>query len=119
VCFEGINFTLTPIIFYNVTQNKEKRKIMPYPLVHISNSTVHYVSGIVYYAGCRNDDYHMDANSEWTAKSRGVCLLTEISAEVDEDGKKVRATPYTSSGTSYSQFAVIKIHDGYAVTRIT
>lgn len=94
---------------------------MAYPLVHISNSTGHYVSGKVFYASvfCSDDDYHIDANSEWTASSRGVCLLTEISAEVDEDGKKVRATPYTSTGTSYSQFAVIRIHDGYAVTRVT
>ncbi len=93
---------------------------MGYPLVHIANSTGHYVSGEVKYASifCSNDDYHIDANSDWKAKSRGICLLTEISATVDEDGKKVRATPYTSTGTSYSQYAVIKLHDGYAVTRV-
>lgn len=93
---------------------------MSYPLVHIANSTGHYVSGTVHYASafCSNDDYHIDANAAWEATSRGVCLVTEISAEVDEDGTKVRATPYTSSGTSYSQYAVIKIHDGYAVTRV-
>lgn len=93
---------------------------MGYPHVHIANSTGHYVSGTVHYASafCSNDDYQIDPDSDWTASSRGVCLLTEVDAEVLVDGNKIRATPYTSSGTSYSQFAVIQIHGGYAVTRV-
>ncbi len=93
---------------------------MAYPKVHISNSTQHFVKGEVKYASafCSNDDYTADPNKGWTASSRGVCLLTEITATVIVDGNDVKATSYTSSGTSYSQFAVIKIHEGYAVTRV-
>ena len=56
---------------------------------------------------------------DWTAKSRGVCLLTEITATVQlKTGYTEVATPYQSAGTSYSQFYVIKnfLTGGYEVT---
>jgi hypothetical protein len=95
---------------------------MAYPLVNIVNSTNFSVSGTVSYASvfCSNDNYGMGPNKSWTASGRGVCLVTEISATVDAPGGSVTATPYTSSGTSYSQFAVIQTNDNpyaFEVTR--
>ena len=95
---------------------------MSYPLVHITNSTPYAASGKVYYASifCSDDDYTAASNGGiWTASSRGVCLVTEVSATLYVNGNPVKAEPYTSSGTSYSQFAVIQMGSGFAVTRVT
>ena len=58
--------------------------------------------------------------SYYEASSRGVCLLTQVSATIyDPVNGETSALPYTSSGTSYSQFAVIDNADGsYQVTCI-
>lgn len=95
---------------------------MGYPYVHIVNSTTYSVSGTADYASafCSNDNYGMGPGQSWTASSRGVCLLTKISANVVTPGGTIAATPYTSSGTSYSQFAVIQTNDNplqFEVTR--
>lgn len=95
---------------------------MSYPLVHISNSTPYGASGKVTYASffCSDDNYSAGANGgQWTASSRGVCLVTEITATLFVNGSPVNAAPYTSSGTSYSQFAIIQVGSGFAVTRVT
>ena len=83
---------------------------MGYPVVQIANSTNYIVSGTVAYASifCSNDDYTVTPNTTWSAGSRGVCLLTGISAVVQTPQGNIQATPYSSSGTSYSQFAVIQ-----------
>jgi hypothetical protein len=94
---------------------------MSYPLVHISNSTPYAVAGKVSYASafCSDDDYTINPSpGTWTAKSRGVCLVTEISAKLLVNGSWVNASSYTSSGTSYSQFAIIQTGNTYAVTRV-
>jgi hypothetical protein len=50
---------------------------------------------------------------------RGGCLLTEITATVQTPQGNIVAKPYTSSGTSYSQFAVINTGGNtFAVTRV-
>jgi hypothetical protein len=95
---------------------------MAYPNVNIVNSTSYSVSGSVEYASafCANDNYGMGPNQPWTASGRGVCLVTKITANVQAPGGTVSATPYTSSGTSYSQFAVIQTNDNpfaFDVTR--
>jgi len=96
---------------------------MGYPLVHIVNSTAFAGSGKVYYASafCSNDDYSVAANGgQWTASGRGVCLVTEVSATLYVNGTPVNASSYTSSGTSYSQFAIIQTSPTtFAVTRVT
>jgi hypothetical protein len=94
---------------------------MAYPKVNIVNSTGYSVSGTVSYlsAFCSNDNYGMGPNKSWTASSRGVCLVTEISADVATPGGSVSATPYTSSGTSYSQFAVIQTNDNPLAFEVT
>lgn len=99
----------------------QKINIMSYPLVRITNSTNYLVTGKVSYMSifCSDDEYSVAANSTWEASSRGVCLLQNISAVVVTPNGEVFATPYSSSGTSYSQFAVIQTGtDSFAVTRI-
>ena len=95
---------------------------MSYPLVHISNSTPYAAAGKVEYASafCSNDDYTANANGgQWTASSRGVCLVTKVSAKLNVNGNWVDASPYTSSGTSYSQFTIYQSGDKFGVTRVT
>lgn len=93
---------------------------MSYPLVTITDSTPFNVSGKVTYASlfCSDDSYSATPNTTWTASSRGVCLVTKISATVKTPGGDIVATPYSSSGTSYSKFAVIQTGPGkFEVTR--
>lgn len=94
---------------------------MGYPLVTIHDSTSYNVSGKVSYMSmfCSDDDYSATPGTTWKATSRGVCLLTKITATVKTPGGDIVATPYTSSGTSYSQFAVINTGGNtFAVTRV-
>jgi len=94
---------------------------MSYPLVKIVNSTPYAVDGKVVYcsAFCSDDDYQIDSFSSWEAESRGVCLVKKVSASISKDGKHFQAKEYTSSGTSYSQFAIIQLgEEEFAVTRI-
>lgn len=91
-----------------------------YPYVNIFDSTNYIASGKVSYASafCSDDTYYVTPNTSWTANSRGVCLVTKISATVETPTGKFEATPYTSSGTSYSQFAVISNgFNSFQVTR--
>jgi hypothetical protein len=93
---------------------------MSYPLVTIFNSTQYIASGTVSYASifCSNDGYTVRPNTQWQANSRGVCLVTGISAVVKTPTGGIQATPYSSSGTSYSQFAVIQSGaNAFEVTR--
>lgn len=94
---------------------------MGYPVVEIYNSTNYDVSGNVDYASifCSNDSYTVTPLTTWKASSRGVCLLTKITATVKTPNGDIVAIPYESSGTSYSQFAIIqKTPTIFAVTRI-
>jgi len=94
---------------------------MSYTKVHISNSTPYSVKGTVEYAVCSNDDYTAGASGgEWTAGGRGVCLVTKITATIEIPGGDVDAIAYTSAGTTYWNFAVIKTGAStYYVTRVT
>lgn len=94
---------------------------MAYPVVKIFNSTNYIASGKVEYmsAFCSNDSYSVTPNTQWKASSRGVCLLTKITATLKTPNGDIVASPYTSSGTSYSNFAVIQTRaNSFAVTRI-
>jgi len=92
-----------------------------YPLVSVSNSVEYIVSGTVHYSSwlCSDDDFDITPNTAWAASSRGACLIKEITATVTTPDGDIDATPYTSSGTSYSQFAVINHGNGnnFEVTR--
>lgn len=92
-----------------------------YPPVSITNSTPFSAFGEVNYASflCSDDRYNVAGNgATWTASSRGVCLLTRITAIVRTPSGDIAATPYTSSGTSYSEFVIIQTGPNqFAVTR--
>lgn len=93
---------------------------MGYPLVNIINSTAFNVSGTVDYesAFCSNDKYSVTPGTSWTASSRGVCLVTHVNATVQTPNGNIVAQSYNSSGTSYSQFAVIQTSPtSFEVTR--
>ncbi|HEX2957137.1 MAG TPA: hypothetical protein VHO70_09900 [Chitinispirillaceae bacterium] len=91
-----------------------------YPLVEIINSTSYQASGTVGYMSgfCSKDEYTVTPNTTWKASSRGACLLTKISAVLNTPSGFIQATPYTSSGTSYSHFAIIQTGaNSFEVTR--
>lgn len=94
---------------------------MAYPKVKIINSTKYVVEGDAVYcsAFCSDDHYIVEGGMTWKAKSRGVCLLKRITATVKTPSGNIEATPYTSFGTSYSQFAVIDLgSNNFSVTRV-
>lgn len=87
-----------------------------YPLAHIQNNTEYAVSGTVEYASalCRNDGYSVAPGGSWTARSRGVCLITGITGSISgraRYGESLEVVPYDSTGTSYSKFQ-INAHGG-------
>ncbi|WP_455634453.1 hypothetical protein [Parabacteroides sp.] len=94
---------------------------MAYPKVKITNSTKYVVEGKAIYcsAFCSDDPYIVDSGMAWESKSRGVCLLKRITATIKTPSGNIEATPYESSGTSYSQFAIIDLtNNQFAVTRV-
>jgi hypothetical protein len=98
-----------------------------YPKVEVKSSIPYFASGKVSYKSvfCGDDNYFTTMAEPYKADSRGVCLVTKITATVDTPDGKVTAEPYTSSGTSYSQFSVVdngKDSSGkskFKVTRLT
>jgi hypothetical protein len=92
-----------------------------YPVVQIHDSTPFNATGDVEYASifCSDDHYSETPKTTWSASSRGACLVTRITAVVITPRGNITADPYTSSGTSYSQFAIIQTGDSsFAVTRV-
>ncbi|OAX45779.1 hypothetical protein [Paenibacillus sp. AD87] len=93
-----------------------------YDPVQIYNSTSFNASGKVEYASifCSDDNYSVLRDETWRASSRGVCLVTRITATVRTPSGNIEAEPYTSSGTSYNQFAIIQVGvNKFQVTRVT
>lgn len=92
---------------------------MAYPPVEITNNVAYACSGDVKYAGCKTDVYTgLQPGKKWIGPGRGLCLLTVVNALVATPGTPTKATPYVSSGTSYSKFAIILDGANYVVTRI-
>ncbi|SFT23616.1 hypothetical protein [Paenibacillus sp. BC26] len=92
-----------------------------YAPVQIFNSTSYNAFGTVEYASifCSDDNYRVARNSTWTASSRGICLVTRITAVVQTPSGNIQAEPYNSSGTSFSQFAIIQVGENrFQVTRV-
>jgi len=92
-----------------------------YDPVQIFNSTSFNAFGRVEYASifCSDDNYDVQRDETWRASSRGVCLVTRITATVKTPSGNIQAEPYTSSGTSYSQFAIIQVGvNKFQVTRV-
>lgn len=92
---------------------------MGYSDVHVHNATNYAASGEVVYAVCSDDSFNISAGHDWS-HSRGLCLITKVSAKLSVNGQFIDAVPYTSSGTGYSQFVIYQRADGtFAVTRDT
>lgn len=92
---------------------------MGYPDVNIVNSTKYPAYGVVSYASsfCSNDHYEIAPDKDWT-HSRGICLILEIWAVVKTPKGDIRARSYESTGTSFSQFAIIQVSElEFQVTR--
>lgn len=89
-----------------------------YPYVTVANSTQFHVSGRVDFAVCLQSTYVANSGQQWTDDERGVCLVTKVTATVATPDGNVAAKPYTSTGTSFSNFAVIYRNGNYEVTRI-
>lgn len=93
---------------------------MAYDKVKVFNSTSFPATGKVEYASvfCSDDTFEVKSNNQWVASSRGVCLLLEISAIVKTSIGDIAATPYTSAGTTYSDFSIVAgPNNTYRVTR--
>ena len=57
-------------------------------------------------------------NTIWIATSRGLCLVTKITATVKIPSGNIESTPYSSDGTAFSQFAIIQTGEiQFEVTR--
>jgi hypothetical protein len=100
---------------------EESRKLPApetYPNVQLSNSTLYTVVFTVKYALCRTDTPTVASMKSAAPISRGVCLITVVSAIVHTPGGNTPAVAYTSSGTSYSDFACILAGGRYVVTRV-
>ncbi len=92
-----------------------------YDPVQITNSTSFNAFGKVEYASifCSDDNYSVQRDETWRASSRGVCLVTRITATVRTPSGNIEAEPYTSSGTSFSRFAIIQVGvNKFQVTRV-
>lgn len=98
-----------------------RRPQQGYDPVQIYNSTSFNAFGKVEYASifCSDDNYSVQRDETWSASSRGVCLLTKITATVRTPSGNIEAEPYTSSGTSFSRFAIIQVGvNKFQVTRV-
>jgi len=96
---------------------KDDANVEAYPPVHIINSTPSYaVKGRITYLGpgflCSSDNYNMPPYGD-TRHSRGLCLVTDISCNINPDDvpgcDTVRCTPYSSTGTAFSKFSVNRV----------
>lgn len=97
-----------------------KASLHPFKQVHLYNSTDLYMSSTVNYLACRPDNAMMDPFSQWEATSRrGYCLVNYIETQGSRDGQHydVEVAPYQSSGTKYSQFALILDGGNYKTIR--
>lgn len=89
----------------------KNHKIMSYSVVTIVNSTSFNAKGHVNYVSvfCSDDDYSVTTGATWSASSRGICLLKDISAEVTTPQGVIKAKSFHDSiGTSDSRFAIIQ-----------
>jgi hypothetical protein len=92
-----------------------------YPPVKILNTTQHHASGRIEFAApniCGASSYRVNAGERFTDKGRGLCLLKTITATLSTPDGSIEATPYRSSGTAYSDFAIIQDGALFKVTRV-
>lgn len=79
-----------------------------YPEVRVDQRVPGWkANGRVSYAACRTGNFEIYFGETFN-EFRGGCLLTDIEAVMFKDDRSVRARPYSSSGTAYSQFEIVQ-----------
>lgn len=94
----------------NEVQEKGDRmqsRELGYPNVSVVNSTPYTATGDVDYDSCSTDHFDDLRNGQSTNLSRGLCLVSEICASLSTPSGDIACECYSSSGTSYSQYALI------------
>ncbi len=93
-----------------------------YPLARITNNTEYTVVGEVQYVSflCEDDKYSVGPGKTWTASSRGVCLIDDITGStknaIGKYGESTRITPYHASpATTYSKFQINAFSGSYRI----
>ena len=102
-------------------QRQQVQALAAYPYATVLDSTQYNIDGEVKYASafCSDDDYSATPQTKWSASNRGACLIIRVSATVKTPDENKAAEPYSSSGTSYSNFAVIDAGgNNFKVTRV-
>jgi hypothetical protein len=97
-------------------------------LAEVKNNTEYTVSGVIEYVSCRDDRFKVGPGKKWTAKRRGVCLISKIKGSLrgipvslkgtgkTSFGESQTVVPYKSSiGTSYSRFQINAYGDRYQI----
>jgi hypothetical protein len=83
--------------------------------VRIVNNTDYTASGKVEYFSflCSNDDYTVGPHSKWSAKRRGFCTVTKLSAVLATPSGNIEATAFTSSimKRDWDEFWIVQIDD--------
>lgn len=89
-----------------------------YPDVRIDNLVSGWkVKGRTSYAGCSSGNFELEFGESFS-EYRGACLLTYITAILLKEDEYIRADPYWSSGTAYSQFEIVQQGSRYCVRRV-
>lgn len=110
----------------STTNDIDDHSPLGYYPVHIVNSSGFEATDVnVNFPACHDyENIDIKDQHDWEQPNgRGGCLVTHISAKVIVDNSLVVVKPYVSSGTSYSQFAIIRDSPApdksFVVTRIT
>ena len=105
--------TITNTAPYDTFPTKHGHVIYPYPGYDPSlyGGSVEYAYRPCSRSMCCDDQFVHDAltsGGTWTALFRGLCLVTKITATLALPGLRdgLVCAPYTSSGTSSSQFSI-------------
>jgi hypothetical protein len=93
-----------------------------YPNARVTNNTEYTVSGKVEYVSwlCSDDSYSVAPGKTWTASSRGVCLIDDITGStggaIGKYGESTSITPYHASpATSYGSFQINAFSGSYRI----
>lgn len=93
-----------------------------YPYARVTNNTPYTVSGEVQYvsAFCSDDSYTVAPGATWTASSRGVCLIDDITGTMHGatglHGEKTTIVNYNAApATSYSRFQINAYSGSYRI----
>lgn len=92
-----------------------------YPDVRVINLVRDWkASGQVVYSACKTGSYDDLEFGEYFTEWRGGCLIRQVNAKLYNGNLSVHAATYWSSGTSYSQFEIVRwgTGDSFCVRRV-